>query len=147
MMIAASMGGKIISIGRLKVLDIAAMVGIVGVSLTLFLNIYAILAGRILYGFATGLIAVSWPRYMEECLPASHISFFGALYCFSFALATIIGFILALGLPEDTDIDGQEKDHFWRVIFGLPIVMFSCQLLFMHTMVKYEPPKYLLILI
>ena len=102
-MISASMGGKFMSIGRLNVLDIAAVTGIIGVALTLILKIEIILLGRVLYGISTGLIAVAWPRYMEECLPPSHISLFGALYCFSFAIATILGFILALGLPADDD--------------------------------------------
>ena len=105
-MIAASMGGKFISIGRLNVLDVAAVIGILGVGLTLVLHIEVMLAGRVFYGISTGLIAVAWPRYMEECLPPSHISFYGALYCFSFAIANILGFILALGLPADEDKQG-----------------------------------------
>lgn len=35
MMIGSPIGGKLIAIGRLKTLDIAAMIGIIGVGLTL----------------------------------------------------------------------------------------------------------------
>ena len=97
--------------------------------MTLFVNKYLILGGRLLYGLATGLIAVAMPRYMDEVLPPSLIGLYGGLYCFSFAIATIIAYLLALGLPSDK-IDGKDNtqalidDQFWRVIFGLPIVFF-----------------------
>ena len=71
MMISSSIGGILISKGRLRVLDTAALLGIVGVALTLIENLIPILIGRLFYGFSTGLIAVAWPRYMEEVLPPS----------------------------------------------------------------------------
>jgi len=125
MMISASLGGILIGRGRLKVLDAAAVLGIIGVSLTLVENLWFILVGRFWYGFATGLIAVAWPRYMEEVLPPAHLSFFGGLYCFSFAIATMIGYLLALGLPGDDDKHGLDTTQFWRVIFGLPLLFFT----------------------
>jgi MFS family permease len=124
-MISSSIGGILISKGRLRVLDGAAILGIIGVALTLIENLTFILIGRFFYGFSTGLIAVSWPRYMEEVLPPSQLSFFGGLYCFSFAVATLIGLMLALGLPKDDDVEGLLATQFWRVIFGLPIVFFT----------------------
>ena len=101
MMVGATVSGKLIVIGRGKVLKIAAFIGIVGVTLTLFINIYMILAGRLLYGFSTGLIAVAIPRYMEEALPPNLISLYGGLYCFTFAQATILAYFLAYFLPAD----------------------------------------------
>ena len=110
MMVSSSLGGKAIAMGRVKVLDMAAVIGICGVVLTLRTDIRFILGGRLLYGFATGLIAVSWPRYMEEVLPPANLSFFGGLYCFSFAIATMLGYLLALGLPVDDDAEALKKD-------------------------------------
>ena len=86
------------------------------------------LGGRVLYGVSCGMLAVAIPRYMDEILPSHLSGFFGGLYTFSFAVATIIGYILALGLPADK-IDGQpnpalKSDQFWRIIFGLPIPFF-----------------------
>ena len=130
MMVGSTIGGKLISIGRLRVLTIASVIGIVGVALTLILNIAIILTGRFLYGFATGLIAVAFPRYMDEVLPSSLISLYGGMYCFSFAIATIIAYLLALGMPPDEKPDGTRNteeliaSNFWLIIFGLPIVFF-----------------------
>jgi len=110
--------------GRLKVLDLAALVGMVGSGITLFLNIYVMLAGRILYGFALGLLVISWPRYMDEVLPPTQISFYGGIYAFSIAFGTITAFLMALGLPLDEDKEALKDTQFWRVIWGLPIAFF-----------------------
>ena len=131
MMIGSSVSGKLIVIGRGKVLQIAAVIGIVGVVLTLFINIYMILAGRLLYGFSTGLIAVAIPRYMEEALPPNLVSVYGGLYCFTFAIATILAYALAVFLPQDKLDNGDKNivglkadDIVWRLIFGCPIVAY-----------------------
>lgn len=151
MMIGATIGGKLISIGRLRVLTIASVIGIVGVGLTLILNIVFILSGRLLYGFATGLIAVAFPRYMDEVLPSSLISLYGGMYCFSFAIATIIAYLLALGMPPDKKEDGSPNtdeliaSNFWLVIFGLPIAFFILQDIMAFSVPFYESPKYLIL--
>lgn len=151
MMIGATIGGKLIAIGRLRVLTIATVIGITGVALTLILNIGFILSGRLLYGLATGLIAVAMPRYMDEVLPSSLISLYGGMYCFSFAIATIIAYLLALGMPPDKTDDGSANteeliaSNFWLVIFGLPIVFFLIQDVMTFTVCKYESPKYLIL--
>jgi len=150
MMVGATVGGKLITLGRLRVLYIASVIGMAGVGLTLILNITFILAGRLLYGFATGLIAVAMPRYMDEVLPSSLISLYGGMYCFSFAIATIIAYLLALGLPQDKlpngdpNTEGLKDSQFWVVIFGLPIVFFLIQDVLACTLCRYESPKFLL---
>ena len=67
------------------------------------------MAGRLVYGFSTGLIAVAMPRYMDEVLPSKLIGLYGGLYCFSFAVATLIAYLLALGLPQDKDENGNDN--------------------------------------
>jgi len=99
-------GGRLMKSGRLMTLDISAVAGMIGIGLTLFLNIYAMLAGRILYGFSLGLLVISWPRYMDEVLPPTILSFFGGIYAFSIAFGTIMAFLLAIGLPDDKDEAG-----------------------------------------
>jgi cyanate permease len=99
MMFGSSLSGWLIIIGRAKVLKIAAIIGSIGVTLTLFVDIKMILAGRLMYGFSTGMIAVAMPRYMEESVPPKLVSVFGGLYCFTFAQATILAYFLAYFLP------------------------------------------------
>jgi MFS family permease len=106
MMVGSTLGGRLIAKGRLKILVFAAFIGIIGVTFTLLLlpdnlglSLYFILAGRLVYGFSTGLIAVAMPRYMDEVLPSVLFGLYGGIYCFSFAIATLIAYLLALGLP------------------------------------------------
>ena len=82
---------------------------------------------------------------MDEVLPPHLMGLYGGMYCFSFAIATIIAYLLALGLPKDTEVDKLDKTEFWRVIFGLPILFYLAQLVLMHTIIKYESPKFMLI--
>ena len=106
-MISSTLGGKLIQYGRLKILWYASVIGILGVALTLVLDKYVILVGRFLYGFSTGLIAIAMPRYLDEILPPRLIGLYGGLYCFSFAIATILAYMLAIGLPDDKLPDGR----------------------------------------
>jgi MFS family permease len=124
MCIGTPISGRLMKIGRLRVLDLAAIVGIIGSALTMILDIKALLAGRILYGFSLGLLVISWPRYMDEVLPPSQLSFYGGIYAFSIAFGTITAFLLALGLPPDDDHKELKADEFWRVIWGLPVPMY-----------------------
>ena len=34
---------------------------------------------------------------------------------------------IGAGLPDETDIEAMEKDEFWRVVFGTPLI--SCLIL------------------
>lgn len=150
-MIGASIGGKMIRIGRLKVLYIASVIGMIGISLTMVMNIGVMLAGRILYGFATGLTSVAMPRYMEEVMPSGLIGLYGGLYCFSFAIAVFLAFLLAAGLPADklangdVNTEGLKASEFWRVIWGLPILCFLIQDTIAWLVCRSESPKFLLL--
>ena len=63
LMISAFICGKLMQYGRLRVLNLAAIIAFVGVVLMQFLDLYMIIIGRFLYGFASGLILVGAPRF------------------------------------------------------------------------------------
>ena len=54
MAIGAFTGGKIIPYGRRLAMILANSVGIIGVSLTMIENFYALLLGRVIWGFSAG---------------------------------------------------------------------------------------------
>lgn len=68
-MIGAGCGGKIVQKGRRQALIYSAYIGIVGVAITVWGTYPAIIAGRLLYGFSVGVIAIAMPRVMEETVP------------------------------------------------------------------------------
>lgn len=73
-------GGKIISIGRKKVVFITSLIGIIGVSLSMITNIWVILVGRLIYGYSTGIVSVLVPRYIEETVPFYLIGVCGVIF-------------------------------------------------------------------
>ena len=129
LMIAAALTGRWIKDGRRKWLIISAYIGMLGTGITMIQNYPAIIIGRLLYGFAVGIIAIAMPRYMEETVPLSLVGFYGGLYCLSFAIATIIGYFLAIILPPDTDTEALKATHGTQVIFGFPIIFYVLQLI------------------
>ena len=62
-------GGKIIQIGRRRTMLMMNLVGMFGVTMTLFENLYMLLLGRVIYGIAVGVQSVCMPRYLEEYIP------------------------------------------------------------------------------
>ena len=69
--------------------------------------------GRVMYGASVGILSCAIPRYMDEIVPSHRAALFGGLYTFSFAVAVIIAFVMAFGLPED-EINGlpnPELEH------------------------------------
>ena len=144
-MISAAFTGGWIKSGRRRVLIILSFVGIIGAAITLIQNFYAILIGRLFYGFSVGMISITMPRYMEENVPNNLVGFFGGLYCLSFAIATLIAYAMAVILPPDTDEEALKATHGTQVVFGLPIVFYIFQLILLFTYFKRDSVKFLLL--
>ena len=124
---------------------LSAFIGIVGTGITIYENFWAILIGRLIYGFSVGIIAIAMPRLMEETVPSSLVGFYGGLYCLSFATATLLAYALAVFLPKDSDIEALKETKMTYVIFGLPIVFYILQLLLQFTYFSNDSIKFLLI--
>ena len=77
----------------------------VGVSITLIPNFYAIIGGRLLYGLSVGMLAIATPRLMEETMPPYLVGGISAMYALSFAFAVLIADCLASILPPDKDTE------------------------------------------
>jgi len=54
-MIGAYVAGILMKHGRRRVLLASSVIGIVGVAITVYQRFYAIILGRLIYGFACGL--------------------------------------------------------------------------------------------
>ena len=124
---------------------LSALIGIVGTAITIYENFWAILIGRLIYGFSVGIIAIAMPRLMEETVPGNLVGFFGGLYCLSFATATLLAYALAVFLPKDSDTEALKETHMTQVIFGLPIVFYIIQLILQFTYFRCDSVKFLLI--
>ena len=132
--------------GRRNALIYSALIGIVGTAITIYDNsFWAIIIGRLIYGFSVGIIAIAMPRLMEESVPSNLVGFYGGLYCLSFAAATLLAYALAVFLPPDSDIEGLKETHVTQVVFGLPIVFYVIQLILQFTYFRRDSVKFLLL--
>ena len=132
--------------GRRNALVLSALIGIVGTAITIYDNsFWAIIIGRLIYGFSVGIIAIAMPRLMEESVPSNLVGFYGGLYCLSFAAATLLAYALAVFLPPDDDIEGLKETHVTQVVFGLPIVFYVIQLILQFTYFRRDSVKFLLL--
>ena len=49
---------------------------------------------------------------------------------------------MALILPEEKDEEGLAADKKWRILFGLPILMYTLMLIGFILIIRYDSPKY-----
>ena len=118
--IGSIMGGKLIQYGRRRMMIIFNFIAILGVLSTLFLNVYLICLGRLVFGICGGIFGVALPRMIEETVPTQLLGSFGVITNLSVNTGSLVAILMGLGLPEDTK--GMQETNFWRVIFGLPWV-------------------------
>jgi hypothetical protein len=59
---------------------VSSGIGIFGCGLTLIEKIYAILIGRVIWGYSLGVLSVTISRYIEETTPAFMLGTFGPIY-------------------------------------------------------------------
>ena len=69
MTLGAVSGGILMQIGRRKSIFIVASLSITGCLICIKLNFTAIMIGRFVYGFASGLYTGILPRMLEENTP------------------------------------------------------------------------------
>ena len=111
LMLSAALSGQFIKKGRRICLIASAIIGIIGTAITIYQNFWAIIIGRLIYGFSVGIIAIAMPRLMEETVPGTLCGLYGGLYCLSFATATLIAYAFAVFLPKDSDTDALAVSH------------------------------------
>jgi len=143
--VGTALAGKVIKYGRRRVLLVQAVIGIVGVGITMVPNFYAVIGGRVLYGLSVGMLAIATPRLMEETIPPYLVGGISAMYALSFAFAVLIADCLASILPPDTDTAALKSTNLTMIIFGLPLLFYAIQLLLQFTYFTNESPKYLIL--
>ena len=104
--IGAPLGGKAIKeYGRRPTYLAASAMSLVGVVITLFLDIYCICVGRLIFGLACGVLSICVPRLIEETVPNHLLSTYGSATNFSATLGGMIACLMGAGLPPDDDYE------------------------------------------
>jgi len=126
-------------IGRRRMLIWLNIIALVGVVLTIFESLPAIIVGRFIQGFVIGAELVMVPMYVAEMSPVEITGETGALYMLMSSAGTQLGFVVGFLMPSNLN-DG--KEYMWRILFGaagLPNVIRLILLLFVF---RKETPFY-----
>lgn len=103
-------GGNFLVFGRRTVLLVTMCIFLIGiVSCTVSNSFSALIWGRIVVGYAIGLVSVASPTYMSEVTPSSKRGSYGVMH----QLMIVVGIFLPmlLGLPL---VDPAAQDDLWR---------------------------------
>jgi MFS family permease len=138
--IGAFASGPIASrLGRRGTILLSDLLAIIGMVLTLPVNIYSFYTGRFLVGLAAGSFSNVIPIYICETLPMDYKGSGGVIYVFEYCCGVLVSWGLGFGLPDDNDPDNE----WWRIMFGLPVVMLLIQMIFLLFIYTTDTPAYL----
>ncbi|CDW77776.1 sugar transporter family protein [Stylonychia lemnae] len=148
--------GVFVKYGKKNCILFANILVIIGAGITTYKNVYAIVAGRFIYGLATGSFSVLVP--INEAAPTELKGPLGAVTQILITVGIMIAFFLGIPIPKfdyvtigDVSkyvIAGGAKasfvsDNYWRVMFALPIAFSIIQIILLLTVFNYETPKFL----
>ena len=140
--IGSLFSGYLAFIGRWTCLLIANGVIIIAAGITLVPNFAALCIGRFIYGLGVGGFSVFVPKYIAETAPTEIKGPAGALTQITVTLGILIAFSVGLGIHdvEEADIDSFEIQHYWQVVFVIPIGIAIIHIILLLTVFPYETP-------
>ena len=94
-------GGMFIKYGRRKALINFNMIGLIGSLLSLYLNIWSMCVGRLIFGFSAGVMLCAAPTMIEETIPEKFAEKgFGTSTNILVNVGAFICMVLSTGLPQ-----------------------------------------------
>lgn len=88
--------------GRRKVIIYMNIIASFGIIATCFANIYALLIGKFVFGFASGALIVAGSIFQNESMPAERGYWFGFTTNFGVIIGISLVLALGFGLPDPT---------------------------------------------
>lgn len=101
------------------------------------------MVGRIIWGYGVGVLSVNIGRYIEETVPEFLLGYFGPIFPWAQTVGSFWVLLMAAGLPDDKDPKLGDT-NFWRVIFGIPMIVSLLSMIGLQFYVRYDSPKYLI---
>lgn len=132
--IGALTAGRIAAYGRWKGIMISNAILLVGVGINCIPSFYALVIGRIIYGYSAGLFSFLTPKYISEVSPVEVSGIFGGVS----QLAVTVGILLpSLLNPFENDMDAVLYVY---ILFLAPIMLSVIQILLMITQFNFDTP-------
>jgi len=111
-------GGDFVKNGRRKTIIQFNILGLIGTLLTLVLDFYSMCLGRMIFGFASGILSCATPKMLDEIIPARMMDKgFGTSTNILINFAFFVVLIMAMGVPESPAALMETK--YWMLIYGL----------------------------
>jgi|TARA_B110001450_G_C17563187_1_gene457651 MFS family permease len=94
-------GGDFVKNGRRKTIIIFNILGAIATCFTLILDFNSMCFGRMLFGFASGILSCATPKVLDETIPANLMDKgFGTSTNIIINFAFFAVLIMAMGMPE-----------------------------------------------
>ena len=114
----------------------------VGASISLVFNFYCLICGRLIFGFASGILTVASPRMIEEYLPLHLCSFGVATYISVMATGASVSLFSAAFLPPTDDPVALKDSSVYFYIMAFPIPFYFVMGILLLTVIIFDSPKY-----
>jgi MFS family permease len=130
------------SYGKWNLILLANVIYDVGVIITLINNPVLILIGRFIQGISAGAFTVLTPKFIDELAPLEYKGSFGTVSQLGCTLGIFLVAALCLPIPSEDDKfqDDFIVNEYWRVVWGLPLLLSALQMTLMITVFKYDTP-------
>ena len=115
------LAGLITTNGRRRALMQSNCIVLVATALMMVLNLYAILVGRFLLGFAGGLMICGSNLYISETVPAAQREIYGIAINSGIITGLLITSLFGLILPEG-GTEASKTTQLWRVSVGFGLI-------------------------
>ena len=120
---------------------IMAVVGSVGCLLTLCVNFYVLLIGRLLYGMASGVHATAAMRSVDEYVPLKYAGWALGCWVANQNIGAFICLMSALLLPPEGTPE-YDNSTLWMYVFAFPVLCYAGAIAICFTVVTREGPKF-----
>lgn len=134
-------GGKLVGLGRRKMLMVMAGVFIIGWLWASFVYQFLIL-GRLFQGYASGVVSVIWPLFVNEVAPVDISGALGAMNQIMITLGILWSSIAGFFVPITTDEQILRNDHTWQLLFLVPAVVSVIQVSLLVFVFSYDSPTF-----
>ena len=131
-------------LGRKKSCFLMDILCIVGTVLSMIAQIPLLLIGRLLCGMTVGVNSILVGLYIREIVPLELSDIFGSLGNFTLNIGILVCFLLGLNIISEDDLKTGQTDQWWRLMFGIPIIICFIRSLMILFVFKYDSPIYLI---
>jgi MFS transporter, SP family, galactose:H+ symporter len=111
----------------------------IGTGLTLILNEYCIIFGRIISGISVGLYSTAISVYVNEFAPYQITGLCGTIYELVYSSGIFLCYLAGLNLPGED----EHQNEWWRIMVLIPGLLTGINMLMLLFVFKWETPKYL----